>query len=135
MKKSESAVVLVYNSKSELALQLRGHLDKKYPLHWDFSAAGGIEKDEPPEKAAARELFEEIGINSPLSYVGEYLYQDEKGNDYLYVYKTVYDGEFKPDGIEVDEVKYFSKENIQKMLDTGAKFHPELPFLWEKGIL
>lgn len=131
----KSAVILVFNSKGDLALQLRSATDSKYPHHWDFSAAGGIEEGEDPQDAAQRELKEEIGIDAELQSIGEILYQDEKGKDYLYLYRTTYDGSFESDGVEVEKVEFFSLRNIKSMLVNGEKFHPEFPFLWEKGII
>ena len=58
MKKNKaSAVVLVFNSENNLALQLRAAHDDSYPGHWDFSAAGGIEAHETLVDAAIRELM------------------------------------------------------------------------------
>lgn len=135
MKPDKSAVILVFNDEGKLALQLRSGTDSKYPHHWDFSAAGGIEEGEDPLKAANRELKEEIGIESKLEFLDEVLYQDAKGQDHLYIYKTIYNGEFKADGVEVEKVEWFSLNEIDQMLKSGDKFHPEFPFLWEKGLI
>jgi len=135
MKEKISVVILVYNNKGELALQLRAHNDKSYPLHWDFSAAGGINKEEDHKAAALRELKEEIGIDSLLEYTGEELYTDELCTDQLYIYKTTHNGPFTPDSVEVEEVRFFNKEQIEEMLKLGDKFHPEFPFVWNKGII
>ncbi len=135
MKEKHSSVILVFNNKGELALQLRAHGDSKYPLHWDFSAAGGIEKGESHKEAALRELREEIGIESDLQYLGEEFYKDELCTDQLYVYKTIYDGPFVLDPNEVEEVRFFSKDKIEEMLKSGEKFHPEFPFIWNKGVM
>lgn len=135
MKQQTSSVILVFNNRGKLALQLRGRNDDGYPLHWDFSAAGGIEFDEDPEQAAIREMKEEIGIEAEVEFVTEILYQDEKEADYLYIFKAQYNGKFKPDGIEVEKVEFFSLDEIEKMINSGEKFHPEFLFLWRKGLM
>lgn len=135
MKEKTSAAILVFNSDGKLALQKRSANDDSYPSHWDFSAAGGIELGEDHNHAALRELKEELGIESNLQYMGEFVYQNNVKKDTLYIYKTLYDGVFMPDPVEVDEVEFFTKEEIQDMLNRGEKFHPEFPFVWQKGII
>lgn len=135
MKEKKSAVVLVFNSKNQLALQLRAADDSSYPLHYDFSAAGGIDEGEDQKHAAVRELREELGIDGLPDLIGEYQFEDEKIVDTLYVFRLIYDGHFSPDPKEVDDVKFFSLLEIEQMLMSGDKFHPEFPFLWNMGII
>lgn len=135
MKHKRSSVILVFNKKGELALQLRSAQDTSYPLHWDFSAAGGIDPGEDSKDAALRELFEELGIKAEVESIGEETYRDENAQDELYIYKAYHDGPFSPDFTEVKEVKFFRLDKIEDMLKSGAKFHPEFPFLWDKGII
>lgn len=59
-----SSYIFVFNKKDELLLQLRSKDEASYPLHYDFSAAGEIEKSEDPKTAAHRELMEELGIQA-----------------------------------------------------------------------
>ena len=106
-----------------------------YFLHWDFSSAGGIEPGEDHKNAAIRELREELGIKAPLEYIGEELYKDEPCTDQLFIYKTVHNGPFKLDPVEVEDVRFFTKEQIENMLNSGVKFHPEFSFVWNKGII
>ena len=135
MKNKRSSVTLIFNKQGELALQKRAAHDTSYPSHWDFSAAGGIDEDEDPSDAAVRELKEELGIEGSPAFVGEYLYKNESTQDRLYVYRMTYDGSFSPDANEVQEVKFFSLEQISAMLASDEKFHPEFQFLWNRGII
>ena len=135
MKQQKSSVILVFNDRGELALQLRARNDEGYPLHWDMSAAGGIASDENPKQTAIRELKEEIGVETEVELVTEILYQDEKEADYLYIYKAKYNGEFVPDGVEVEKAEFFSLDKIEAMIASGEKFHPEFLFLWNKGLI
>lgn len=133
--KKTSVAILVFNTNGDLALQLRAAHDDKYPSHWDFSAAGGIEPGEDHKDAAPRELFEEIGIKSDLAFLKVVEYEGEGGADTIFLYKTIYDGEFNPDSNEVAEVKFFSTEDIQNMIETGEKIHPEFIYMWREKLI
>ncbi|MBR7825504.1 NUDIX domain-containing protein [Actinospica sp. MGRD01-02] len=43
---------------------------------WWFTPGGGVEPDETPREAAARELFEETGLTVAPDDLGEQVYQD-----------------------------------------------------------
>lgn len=131
MTQKRSAVVLVFNQSGEMALQLRAKSDDKYPLHWDFSAAGGIDPGEEPIEAAKRELKEELGVEAELEFLGEVLYQDDFGQDYLYIYRAIHNGPFTPDSKEVERAEFFSPEHIELML-LSQSFHPEFEAVWKK---
>lgn len=135
LEQKKSAVVLIFNDLGDLALQLRSSTDSKYAHHWDFSAAGGIEDGEDPLAADVRETKEEIGVSIKPEMIGEILYEDKRGQDYLYLYKAVHNGPFEVDGVEVEKVEFFSLEQIESMLDNREKFHPEFPYVWKKGII
>jgi isopentenyldiphosphate isomerase len=135
MKYKRSVAVLVFNDKGELALQLRAARDDKYPLHWDFSAAGGIESNEDYTRAAHRELKEELGIEADLEFIGQELFTDQNNTDDIYLYKTKYNGKFDPDPNEVENIQFFNLEEIEDMISRREKFHPEFPFIWNKGII
>ncbi len=131
----QSSVILVFNNKGEFALQLRSSKDSSYPLHWDFSAAGGIEQDEYHFSAARRELQEELGISGDLKFVGEFLYIDDQEQERLFIYKIQYNGRFFPDPKEVEKVEFFTLDEIGKMIKDGDKFHPEFIYLWNKNLI
>jgi 8-oxo-dGTP pyrophosphatase MutT (NUDIX family) len=139
VKHKRSSVILIYNNNGELALQLRSLTEKSqpqhYPHHWDFSAAGGIDRGETHEIAAKRELKEELGIEAELVYLGEELYQDKKHTDQLFIYETIHNGPFNINPEEVERVEFFRIEEIEKMLKAREKFHPEFPFLLDKGYI
>lgn len=135
-----SAIILVFNNKGELALQLRAEKDDSYLLHWDFSAAGGIESGEDYALAAKRELKEEIGVDTDVHFIGKEFFKGKRyaGEDYssdLYIFKAKYNGDFSKQVEEVKDVRWFKLDKIQEMIDKGEKFHPEFIFVWNKGVL
>lgn len=123
VKQNKSVYILIYNEQNELLLQLRSANDESYPLHYDFSAAGGIEEGETVEQAAYRELQEELGIRTTLEFVGE----DEHEGEQMYIYRGISSEGFKI-GDEVESIRFASHEDIHDMIDTGELFHPEFLF-------
>ncbi len=125
--KKASVYIFIFNDRGELLLQLRVASDDDYPLHWDFSAAGHVEPGESPDEAANRELMEELGIETPLSYTSEDDYQGEA----TYLYKGLTSTGFNP-GSEVESIKFTSILEIQNMIEAKEKFHPEFLYLFNK---
>jgi isopentenyldiphosphate isomerase len=135
MKQRSSAIVLVFNERGDLALQLRAAHDDSYPSHWDFSAGGGIDEGEAPHAAATRELQEELGITCGIDYIGKEVYMDEHCVDQLCMYRTTYFGPFKLNNSEVADLVFFSPQKIQEMIKANEKFHPEFLSIWKMGIV
>ncbi len=139
--KKNSSIVLVFNDKQELLLQLRSKHDSSFPLHWDFSVGGAMEPQENHKDAAERELKEELGIISSLEFVTtrHFKYQawdpnvTREGDSFIY--KTTSNGPFMPDPKEIDEVKFASLSRIQEMIDLRIKFHPEFLLAWNEGLI
>jgi isopentenyldiphosphate isomerase len=137
----KSSVIMVFNDKGELALQLRAANDDAFPLHWDFSAAGGIDEGENEKASAERELQEELGITANVQFVAQEHLEYPSWNPAitrktdLFIYKAHHNGPFKPDPKEVERVEFFSLDKIKNMIESGDKFHPEPALLWKKGLI
>ncbi len=121
-----SSAILLFNSKGELFLQKRASNKSRYPLYWDFSAAGFVDSGETYDVAAARELKEELGVAktpSELEFVSkELIILDMK--IWLSIYKLVYDGPIKIEKSEVDSGKFFSLDEIKQLAESGGKVVP-----------
>ena len=127
------AHVLVFNSKGELALQLRGRNVSSRPLHWITSAGGHVQSGETYEQGALREYQEELGVQSKLEFLGKELFLSlTKPEKFLAIFKTEFNGPFEPDKHAVERVEFFSFEQIKQIINAGEKFHPELLFIFEK---
>jgi isopentenyldiphosphate isomerase len=130
----KSAVVLILNSNNELALQKRSAIDASHPSCWDFSAGGGVDAGEDFQTAAIRELKEELGVDAQVIFITEMNYPGTGYQDaeVIQIFKTIYNGPFLPDPQEVEEVKFFSLEEIAGLIrDQKRKFHPEFLFFFE----
>jgi isopentenyl-diphosphate Delta-isomerase len=59
-----SVLILVYNPQGKLYLQKRGPGKSRYPGRFDLSATGHVRAGESRLDAAARELYEELGLRA-----------------------------------------------------------------------
>ncbi|NTU72940.1 NUDIX domain-containing protein [Candidatus Roizmanbacteria bacterium] len=120
-------VIMVTNSAGELFIQKRNADADTCPNMWDHSAAGHVDKDEEPDIAAKRELFEELGIQGkPLKFITIYKTESQEGEKFLrrfwYLYICKFDGEMKLQKEEVQDGKFVTIEWLQKEL----QFDPEI---------
>lgn len=126
-----SVCVIVTNPDGKILLQERSQKETDFPLHLDFSAGGDLEKGENIFETAMREMEEEIGIELELDFAEEMKFGKRK----IYVLKSHFKGKhfrFRQNS-EVNDVKFFSKEEIEDKIKKGEKFHPEFKFFWENS--
>jgi len=141
LKKHICVDILIFDKTGQLALQKRSLVDDSFPGHWDFSSGGHIDENETSEKAAERELWEELGIKTPLRFVKKekFIYPDWKPGITSEVdadiYKGIYEGKFKINPGEVAEIVFFKIDEIENMFNRGEKFHPEFALAWKKGVV
>jgi len=125
--------VLLYNTRGEMALQMRSAQKAFCPLHWCTAVGGHVQSGESYEQAAFREFHEELGMTAELTYLRKDRYDDHRGiTKFLTTYTAEYDGPFEVNPEEVGRVEYFSQDTLKQMIADGEKFHPELLFLLER---
>ncbi len=124
--------VLVFNDKGEIFLQMRSAQKKFCPGHWVTSAGGHVQKGESYEKAAKRELKEELGVNLPLTLLEETPYDHYKMRKFLQVFRGISEGPFKFNPEEVAGGRWFSVPDVRDMVKKNQLIHPELAHIIEK---
>lgn len=125
--------ILIFNSQGEMALQLRSKYKSFCPIHWSTTVGGHVFSGESYEEAALREFQEELGIQQPIISKYKDFYNDGKNlKKILVTFEIKYDCPFNINPAEVQKVEFFTLEQIQKMINQGEKFHPELLFLLKK---
>lgn len=133
--------ILIFNDMCELALQMRAANDKSFSGHWDFSAGGHVDLNEESQKAAEREIFEELGVSGQVTFLSQEHFQYPAWDPSILrevdasIYKMIHNGPFKINPKEVEKVVFLGLPVIQKMIDEGGKFHPEFLLAWKKGII
>ncbi len=127
--------VFVFDRAGRLAVQKRSAICAYCPLHWSMSAAGHVRAGESYEEAARRELQEELSVDLPLTYVGKELFLDSTNTKtFIGVYRATSDGPFTLDPQEVQEIDFFTREQIQAMIDKGELFHPQFIHVWRASL-
>lgn len=123
--------VLVFNDKGEMALQLRSKHVSYRPLHWVTTAGGHVQSGETYEQAGIRETKEEAHFIPSLTLLGknDYIDDEQKIPKKLTIFTTTHNGPIEGDPKDVDQIAFFSLEEIRKMLSGNEKFHSELLFI------
>lgn len=125
-------VIMIFNGTGEIALQRRAATDTHDPLHWDFSVGGHMEPDEDPHMAAAREIREELGIEAQLLSHGVEYYNVRGA---FHLFSCLHSGPFHIDPVEVSEMRFFSLDAIQAMMDGDDRISPPFRDFWTRGII
>lgn len=115
-------VILVFNSQGQIYIQKRPTDADTSPNLWDHSAAGHVDKDEEPELAAKRELFEELGIKAySLQFIAILKTQRKEVNKtfnrFWYIYQCQYDGKMHLQSKEVSSGKFVDVEWLKEDLE------------------
>ncbi|MGZ8217574.1 NUDIX hydrolase [Methylomagnum sp.] len=115
--------ILVFNGRGELFLQKRATTKDINPGLWDTSAAGHVDFGESYDQCAARELAEELGVESPAAL--EFLFKlpatDQTGWEFVQVYRAQYDGELRLCADEITEGRWFNMDEMNAWLAQGGE--------------
>ena len=126
--------LMIQNSKGQILLQKRSSQKTSYPLHWSMSVGGHVQTGETYDQAAVREAEEELGfVPTRMKELTKEAYIDAHGHSIIFTaFITTYDGAFTINKEEVEEIKFFSKEEIKHFMQTKKDMHPELLFLLDR---
>lgn len=127
--------VLVFNSKGEIFLQKRANTVVYKPGYYTGSACGHVISGETYFQAAKRELEEELGIKAELKEEFKFVFDDIE----LKIRKMVVVFSCKCENVEIrpEEVgggRFFSAEEIKKMIKNGEKIHIEFIGVFERWL-
>ena len=109
----------IMNNEGKILLQQRSFTKKKNPGKW-AKTGGHVESNETEEYAIKREVFEEIGIKLKDNQIKniEIFKSKSKENYYTYgyiIFTNLKENEFILQKEEVEKVKYFEIEELEKI--------------------
>jgi 8-oxo-dGTP pyrophosphatase MutT (NUDIX family) len=118
------------NRHGEILIQKRTPAKDIYPGYWDLAAGGVVLKGENYGKAAARELYEELGIRSnDLTFQFDQYYEDENNRVWGRVYTCHHEGPFTLQKEEIEKALFVSFEKIFQLHKTEPFTPDSIPIL------
>ena len=114
--------IWLINNKKEILIQQRAFSKKNRPGSWDeISVAGHVLKDENPEDACSREIYEELGIHvKQLNFLKKWIH--EEGREIAYFYSANIEklvDQFTLQKEEVADARYVTFSEFKDMLNNN----------------
>ncbi len=130
--------IFIFNDRGELLLQQRSKNKRLWGLFWSNTCCSHPRKGETYEQATERRLKEELGLQTPLTFLYKFQYQarfGDKGSENevcsVYVGKTNQAPQVNPN--EIAAVRYVSPEQLEKeMREHPERFTPWFKMEWER---
>jgi isopentenyl-diphosphate delta-isomerase len=116
----------VFDDQNRLLMGQRSLKKKVYPGVWGESAAGHVDKGEFPEAAAHRELTEEMGFDTKLTFLKKSLTKFSNETHFTYYYIGKYNSEeinFQRE--EIEQVRFTKREEFDGLYTNPDKFIQE----------
>lgn len=113
---------IITNTDGQWLLQKRATTKDIQPGKWDTSVGGHIQYDEEIPTALMREVEEEVGLclaGSCFKFLYSYIMYSEVETEYVHTFIAKSDGPFIKQDSEIDELRFWSEEEIKKNIGTG----------------
>lgn len=129
----------VINRNKTILLQKRPHTKKIQPGKWDTAVGGHISLGESLENSLKREAFEELGLkNFSAKLQTVFQWESDAERELVYLFVTFNSTNYKVNTSEVDDARYWTKNQIEKQLGQGTftpTFEKEFLILKKAGLI
>lgn len=109
--------VVTFNSKGDLVFQKRSMAKDTYPGMYGNAIGGHVLKGQTFEEAAKQEAKEELDVELPLEFIKKQILTDPNHPTLTSVYKLVFDGPYKFNNEEIDEMVTVPLSEISSIED------------------
>jgi isopentenyl-diphosphate delta-isomerase len=118
--------VFIFNTKGEMLLQQRAMGKYHSPGLWTNTCCSHPRPGEEVEEAAVRRLKEEMGIETTLTKIFDFIYRTEFDNgltefEFDHVYTGTYNGQLYPNKQEVNDYCFRPMEDIAQDLERRSE--------------
>ncbi|HLP40100.1 MAG TPA: NUDIX domain-containing protein [Fibrobacteria bacterium] len=104
-----------------LLLQKRSLRKDTQPGKWDTSVGGHVGFGQSYEEAARREALEELGLElGALEYLHASRIRNAVESENIHTYLCHSEGPFRPEPGEIDEIRFWSRAEIEASLGMGV---------------
>ena len=129
--------IAVFSTDHRLLVHQRSTQKDVWPSYWDIAVGGVVASGESYERAAQRELDEEVGITGDLEFLGTGIFENAEVRVIGHCYQVIHDGPFHfndgevvaADLIEADQLAVTLK-SAQMVPDSVALLLPLLSSPW-----
>jgi 8-oxo-dGTP pyrophosphatase MutT (NUDIX family) len=111
-----TAFVVVRSTSGAVLAHQRALTKRLGPGKWDLGFGGACDIGEDWADAAARELYEEAGIRTPLRRLADYRWDGDGSREVGRLYETVSDGPFSFPPDEVATAEFVAIEDLDAFL-------------------
>lgn len=114
--KHRAVHVLIFNRRGDVFLQRRSRWKDVAPLAWDSSAAGHVASSRDYDETAAREVAEELGVSTPLTFGGKIQPSRATGNEFVAWYTGTHEGPFRLPPTEIECGEWFEPTLLERWI-------------------
>ncbi len=130
--------ILIFNTQGELLLQQRAPGKRLWGNYWSNSCCSHPRMGESMEQATQRRLWEELGLETELSFLYKFEYHCLFGDagaehELCWVYVGISDQEPSTNTNEIAQWRYISQADLEQELATTPEvFTPWFKLEWER---
>jgi len=114
--------VILQDENGRILSQRRSAQKKSYANRWTDSASGHVDEGDTYDSAINRELEEELGIYTKLSFIGKFASKDTIDNKSIAEFNAVYQGNIhsslplKLQENEVSDTKWYELAELKQLM-------------------